>query len=146
MPVLPTQPVCKFCAVYNLRFASLHGMKGVPPRIVPSVRSLRTSPRLVDRRLPRGRHRLGHRRLRGRYLPSHLPLRKTRKGSRAALSQISQNWGKMRRTIVAYNGFFFNTNRMVKHYIRNAYEPTIRTKGGSSALSVSKYGSSRLYL
>jgi hypothetical protein len=52
----------------------------------------------------------------------------------------------MRRTIVAYNGFFFNTNRMVKHYIRNAYEPTIRTKGGSSALSVSKYGSSRLYL
>ena len=27
------------------------------------------------------------------------------------------------RTTVAYNGSFFNTNRMVKQYIRNAYYP-----------------------
>ncbi len=40
-----------------------------------------------------------------------------------------EDLGKMMRTIVAYNGFVFNTNRMVKQYIRNAYEPTIRTKG-----------------
>ena len=32
-------------------------------------------------------------------------------------------WGKMMRTTVAYNGSFFNTNRMVKQYIRNAYYP-----------------------
>ena len=27
------------------------------------------------------------------------------------------------RTTIAYNGSFFNTNRMVKQYIRNAYYP-----------------------
>jgi starch phosphorylase len=32
-------------------------------------------------------------------------------------------WGKLMRTTVAYNGSFFNTNRMVKQYIRNAYYP-----------------------
>src|SRR5665811_38807 len=30
-------------------------------------------------------------------------------------------WGNLMRTTVAYNGSFFNTNRMVKQYIRNAY-------------------------
>jgi starch phosphorylase len=32
-------------------------------------------------------------------------------------------WGNLTRTTVAYNGSFFNTNRMVKQYIRNAYYP-----------------------
>jgi starch phosphorylase len=32
-------------------------------------------------------------------------------------------WGSMMRTTIAYNGSFFNTNRMVKQYIRNAYYP-----------------------
>jgi starch phosphorylase len=32
-------------------------------------------------------------------------------------------WGHLMRTTVAYNGSFFNTNRMVKQYIRNAYYP-----------------------
>jgi starch phosphorylase len=32
-------------------------------------------------------------------------------------------WGNLMRTTVAYNGSFFNTNRMVKQYIRNAYYP-----------------------
>jgi glycogen phosphorylase len=32
-------------------------------------------------------------------------------------------WGSLMRTTVAYNGSFFNTNRMVKQYIRNAYYP-----------------------
>jgi starch phosphorylase len=32
-------------------------------------------------------------------------------------------WGAMMRTTIAYNGSFFNTNRMVKQYIRNAYYP-----------------------
>jgi starch phosphorylase len=32
-------------------------------------------------------------------------------------------WGKLMRTTIAYNGSFFNTNRMVKQYIRNAYYP-----------------------
>jgi starch phosphorylase len=32
-------------------------------------------------------------------------------------------WGSLMRTTIAYNGSFFNTNRMVKQYIRNAYYP-----------------------
>jgi len=32
-------------------------------------------------------------------------------------------WGNLMRTTIAYNGSFFNTNRMVKQYIRNAYYP-----------------------
>ena len=32
-------------------------------------------------------------------------------------------WARMMRTTIAYNGSFFNTNRMVKQYIRNAYYP-----------------------
>ena len=32
-------------------------------------------------------------------------------------------WGRMMRNTIAYNGSFFNTNRMVKQYMRNAYYP-----------------------
>lgn len=32
-------------------------------------------------------------------------------------------WGRLMRTTIAFNGSFFNTNRMVKQYIRNAYYP-----------------------
>jgi len=32
-------------------------------------------------------------------------------------------WGNLMRNTVAFNGSFFNTNRMVKQYIRNAYYP-----------------------
>ena len=35
----------------------------------------------------------------------------------------SEAWGNLMCTTVAYNGSFFNTNRMVKQYIRNAYYP-----------------------
>jgi len=34
-------------------------------------------------------------------------------------------WARMMRTTMAYNGSFFNTNRMVKQYTRNAYYPGI---------------------
>ncbi len=34
-----------------------------------------------------------------------------------------EQWGRMMRTTVAFNGSFFNTNRMVKQYTRNAYYP-----------------------
>ena len=34
-----------------------------------------------------------------------------------------QQWAKMMRTTLAFNGSFFNTNRMVKQYTRNAYYP-----------------------
>jgi len=37
-------------------------------------------------------------------------------------------WGSLMRTTVAYNGSFFNTNRMVKQYIRNAYYPVTLTE------------------
>jgi starch phosphorylase len=34
-----------------------------------------------------------------------------------------ESWGRLMRTTIAYNGSFFNTNRMVKQYLRNAYYP-----------------------
>ena len=34
-----------------------------------------------------------------------------------------EGWGNLMKTTIAYNGSFFNTNRMVKQYIRNAYYP-----------------------
>ena len=34
-----------------------------------------------------------------------------------------EQWGRLMRTTVAFNGSFFNTNRMVKQYTRNAYYP-----------------------
>ncbi|WP_263356122.1 alpha-glucan family phosphorylase [Acidicapsa ligni] len=37
-------------------------------------------------------------------------------------------WGNLMRTTIAYNGSFFNTNRMVKQYIRNAYYPVDLTE------------------
>jgi starch phosphorylase len=44
------------------------------------------------------------------------------------------------RTTVAYNGSFFNTNRMVKQYIRNAYYPVslIEHAGVEEAAAVSR--------
>jgi starch phosphorylase len=32
-------------------------------------------------------------------------------------------WVRLMRTTLAYNGSYFNTNRMVKQYVRNAYYP-----------------------
>jgi starch phosphorylase len=34
-----------------------------------------------------------------------------------------QHWARMTRTTLAFNGSYFNTNRMVKQYTRNAYYP-----------------------
>ena len=34
-----------------------------------------------------------------------------------------QNWARLMRTTLAFNGSYFNTNRMVKQYARNAYYP-----------------------
>jgi len=34
-----------------------------------------------------------------------------------------EKWAKMMRTTLAFNGSYFNTNRMVKQYTRNAYYP-----------------------
>ncbi len=37
--------------------------------------------------------------------------------------QSPEKWGRMMRTTLAFNGSYFNTNRMVKQYTRNAYYP-----------------------
>jgi starch phosphorylase len=34
-----------------------------------------------------------------------------------------EKWAHLMRTTLAYNGSYFNTNRMVKQYSRNAYYP-----------------------
>ena len=35
----------------------------------------------------------------------------------------AENWARLMRTTLAFNGSYFNTNRMVKQYSRNAYYP-----------------------
>jgi starch phosphorylase len=42
--------------------------------------------------------------------------------------EAPEAWGNMMRTTIAYNGSFFNTNRMVKQYISNAYYPLTLTE------------------
>jgi starch phosphorylase len=39
------------------------------------------------------------------------------------LFQTPERWAKLMRTTLAINGSYFNTNRMVKQYVRNAYYP-----------------------
>jgi starch phosphorylase len=34
-----------------------------------------------------------------------------------------EKWAEIMRSTIAHNGSFFNTNRMVKQYTRNAYYP-----------------------
>ena len=34
-----------------------------------------------------------------------------------------EKWAQLMRTTIAFNGSYFNTNRMVKQYTRNAYYP-----------------------
>ena len=34
-----------------------------------------------------------------------------------------EKWARLMRTTLAFNGSYFNTNRMVKQYVRNAYYP-----------------------
>jgi starch phosphorylase len=37
--------------------------------------------------------------------------------------QAPEHWARLMRNTIAFNGSFFNTNRMVKQYTRNAYYP-----------------------
>jgi starch phosphorylase len=37
--------------------------------------------------------------------------------------QAPERWAQLMRTTLAFNGSYFNTNRMVKQYTRNAYYP-----------------------
>jgi starch phosphorylase len=37
--------------------------------------------------------------------------------------QAPDQWARIMRTTLAFNGSYFNTNRMVKQYTRNAYYP-----------------------
>jgi starch phosphorylase len=37
--------------------------------------------------------------------------------------EAKEKWAKLMRTTLAFNGSYFNTNRMVKQYTRNAYYP-----------------------
>jgi starch phosphorylase len=36
-----------------------------------------------------------------------------------------EKWARLMRTTLAFNGSYFNTNRMVKQYARNAYYPEL---------------------
>ena len=42
--------------------------------------------------------------------------------------QAPEKWARLMRTTLAFNGSYFNTNRMVKQYTRNAYYP-VKTGG-----------------
>ena len=43
----------------------------------------------------------------------------------------SENWARIMRNTLAFNGSYFNTNRMVKQYTRNAYYPMRITETAS---------------
>ena len=38
-----------------------------------------------------------------------------------------EQWARLMRTTLAFNGSYFNTNRMVKQYTRNSYYPERET-------------------
>src|SRR5664279_1925834 len=38
-------------------------------------------------------------------------------------TQPPEHWARLMRTTLAFNGSYFNTNRMVKQYTRNSYYP-----------------------
>jgi starch phosphorylase len=42
--------------------------------------------------------------------------------------QAPEKWARLMRNTLAFNGSFFNTNRMVKQYTRNAYYPVQLTE------------------
>jgi starch phosphorylase len=48
-----------------------------------------------------------------------------------------ERWARLMSTTLAFNGSYFNTNRMVKQYIRDAYYPVklLETAGGKAASS-----------
>jgi starch phosphorylase len=49
-----------------------------------------------------------------------------------------EKWARLMRTTLAFNGSYFNTNRMVKQYTRNAYYPVTlieKTKVEEEALA-----------
>ena len=53
-----------------------------------------------------------------------LALRQAGKRRGSALQcESPEKWARLMRTTLAFNGSFFNTNRMVKQYTRNAYYP-----------------------
>ena len=37
--------------------------------------------------------------------------------------EAPEKWARLMRNTLAFNGSYFNTNRMVKQYTRNAYYP-----------------------
>ncbi len=37
--------------------------------------------------------------------------------------EVPEKWARLMRTTLAFNGSYFNTNRMVQQYARNAYYP-----------------------
>ena len=39
-----------------------------------------------------------------------------------------KQWARLMRTTLAFNGSYFNTNRMVKQYTRNSYYPMKMTE------------------
>jgi len=55
-----------------------------------------------------------------------------------------QKWARLMRTTLAFNGSYFNTNRMVKQYVRNGYYPErliepAKVEDGQVAVPVSQF-------
>jgi hypothetical protein len=78
--------------------------------------------RLVDRRLRRKHHRLGHPR-RDDEAPRLIPSTSKLEHSIAPCFADKACWAELRRHCIAMNGSFFNTHRMLGQYVANAYFP-----------------------
>jgi len=55
-----------------------------------------------------------------------------------------EKWARLMRTTLAFNGSYFNTNRMVKQYTRNAYYPVKLLENAKVEESAPAYAMSRL--
>ena len=55
-----------------------------------------------------------------------------------------EKWARLMRTTLAFNGSYFNTNRMVKQYTRNAYYPVRLLENAKVEESAPAYSMSRL--
>jgi len=55
-----------------------------------------------------------------------------------------EKWARLMRTTLAFNGSYFNTNRMVKQYTRNAYYPVRLLENAEVEESAPAYSVSRL--
>ncbi len=111
----------------------LRGLRNLRHEGCSQRRSLALHPRrLVDRRLRREHHRLGHRRRRLRSRRGRTASTTSSKRASLLCSPTRSPGRGMQQHCIGINGSFFNTHRMLSQYISNAYFPYASVTTSSS--------------